>query len=142
MADTVAMKIGHMQGGQVATTAGVGIDVVRFYGRKGSLPEFTRQPSGHRDPAPEAVLDLQSMKRTEAPGPSLRAISERLLINREPDAKAADVEKLAEERPADPEERLCSLQEMEKILRKVMERWPGRGPTSECSILQCPAREA
>ena len=130
-----------MKSGPMAKTAGVGIDAVRFDGREGSLPGSTGQSSGSRDPASEAVPDLQSVKRAEASACSLNAISERLPINREPDAKAGDVEKPAEEEPADLEDPLHSLQEMKETFRKITERGPGRDPTSDCSILQSKGRE-
>ena len=131
-----------MKIGEVAKAAGVGIDAVRFYEREGLLPEPARQPSGYRDYAPEAVLDLRFIKRAKELGFSLKEISELLLINREPDAKAGDVKKLAEEKLADLEDKIRSLQRMKKALRKVTERCPGRGPTSGCSILQSLIREA
>ncbi len=125
-----------MKIGEVAKAAGVGIDAVRFYEREGLLPEPARQPSGYRDYSPDAVLDLQFIKRAKELGFSLKEISELLLINREPDATAGDVKKLAEEKLADLGDKIRSLQRMQKALREVAERCPGRGPTSDCSILR------
>jgi len=125
-----------MKIGQVAKAAGVGIDAIRFYEREGLLPEPDRQPSGYRDYAPEAVLDLQFIKRAKELGFSLKEIKDLLSINREPDTTASDVKKLAEEKLADLEDKIRSLQRMKKALRKVTESCPGRGPKSDCSILR------
>ncbi len=125
-----------MKIGEVAKAAGVGIDAVRFYEREGLLAEPDRRPSGYRDYAPEAVLDLRFIKRAKQLGFSLKEISELLLINHEPDATASDVKKLAEEKLADLEDKIRSLQRMKKALREVAESCPGRGPTSDCSILR------
>ncbi len=125
-----------MKIGEVAKAAGVGIDAVRFYEREGLLPEPDRQPSGYRDYAPEAVLDLRFIKRAKELGFSLKEISELLSISREQDATAGDVEKLAEAKLADLEDKIRSLQRMKKALREVAESCPGRGPTSDCSILR------
>ena len=90
-----------MKIGEVAKAAGVGIDAIRFYEREGLLPKPARQPSGYRDYAPEAVLDLRFIKRAKELGFSLREIFELLSINREPDATASDVQRLAEEKLVD-----------------------------------------
>ncbi len=42
--------------GEVAKAAGVGIETVRFYERKGLIPDPPRRPSGYRA-YPEAVVD-------------------------------------------------------------------------------------
>ena len=125
-----------MKIGEVAREAGVGIDAVRFYERQGLLPEPPRRPSGYREYAPDAVLDLRFIKRAKELGFSLREISELLSIGREPTATATDVKKLAEEKLTDLEDKIRSLQRMKRALRKVAESCPGRGPTSDCSILR------
>ncbi len=125
-----------MKIGEVAKAAGVGIDAVRFYEREGLLPEPARRPSGYREYSPDAVVDLRFIKRAKDLGFSLKEISELLSIEREPDAGAADVKALAEEKLADLEDKIRALQRMKKALRKVAESCPGRGPTSDCSILR------
>ena len=125
-----------MKIGEVAKAAGVGIDAVRFYEREGLLPEPDRRPSGYRDYSPDAVLDLRFIKRAKELGFSLKGISELLSIDREPDATAGDVKKLAEEKLADLEDKIRSLQRMKRALREVAKSCPGRGPTSDCSILR------
>ena len=125
-----------MKIGEVAKAAGVGIDAVRFYEREGLLPEPDRRPSGYRDYSSDAVLDLRFIRRAKELGFSLKEIKELLSINREPDATASDVKKLAEEKLADLEDKIRSLQRMKKALRDVAELCPGRGPLSDCSILR------
>ena len=124
-----------MKIGEVAKAAGVGIDAVRFYEREGLLPEPARRPSGYREYSLDAVTDLSFIKRAKELGFSLKEISDLLLINRAPNATAADVKTLAEAKLADLELKIRSLQRMKRALRKVAESCPGRGPTSDCSIL-------
>lgn len=125
-----------MKIGEIAKAAGVGIDTVRFYEREGLLPKPARRPSGYREYAPDAVLDLRFIKRAKELGFSLKEISELLSIGREPTATAADVKKLAEEKLADLENKIRSLQRMKRALQKVVKECPGRGPTGDCSILR------
>lgn len=125
-----------MKIGEVAKAAGVGIDAVRFYEREGLLPEPARRPSGYREYSSDVVMDLHFIKRAKELGFSLKEISELLSIGREPDATAGDVKRLAEEKLADLEDKIRSLQRMKRALRKVAESCPGSGPISDCSILQ------
>ncbi len=125
-----------MKIGEVAKAAGVGIDAVRFYEREGLLPAPPRRPSGYRKYSRDAVLDLRFIRRAKELGFSLREISELLSISRDTKATAADVKRLAEEKLADLADKIRSLQRMKKALREVAERCPGRGPTSDCSILR------
>ncbi len=125
-----------MKIGEVASAAGVGIDAVRFYEREGLLPKPARRPSGYRDFSPDAVLDLRFIKRAKELGFSLKEISELLAIDREPSATAGAVKQIAEEKLADLEDKIRSLQRMKRALRAVATTCPGRGPASDCSILR------
>ena len=125
-----------MKIGEVAKAAGIGIDAVRFYEREGLLPHPARQPSGYRDYSPDAVLGLRFIKRAKELGFSLKEISELIAIDRDPDATAGDVKKLAEEKLTDLADKIRSLQRMKRALREVAESCPGRGPTRDCPILR------
>jgi len=48
--------------GQVASDAGVSIDTVRFYERRGVIPVAQRQPSGYRE-YPSSTIDRIRMAR-------------------------------------------------------------------------------
>jgi DNA-binding transcriptional MerR regulator len=52
-----------MKIGQVATEAGVTVDTVRFYERRGLLPAPRRRPSGYRD-YPAATAERIRLART------------------------------------------------------------------------------
>jgi DNA-binding transcriptional MerR regulator len=51
-----------MKIGQVASAAGVSIDTVRFYERRGVLPEPARRPSGYRE-YPASTVERIRMAR-------------------------------------------------------------------------------
>lgn len=57
-----------MRVGEVAARAGVGIDTVRFYERRGVLPRAARLRSGYRSFAPEAVARLVFAKKLRSLG--------------------------------------------------------------------------
>jgi DNA-binding transcriptional MerR regulator len=67
-----------MKIGELARQAGVTIDTVRFYERRGVLPAPARRPSGYRDYGTGTVRRLQLARRMQALGLSLDEIVEAL----------------------------------------------------------------
>jgi MerR family transcriptional regulator, mercuric resistance operon regulatory protein len=67
-----------MRIGEVAAQAGVNVQTIRFYERRGLLREPRRLPSGYRDYPVEVVKLIRFIKRTQKQGFSLQEI-ERLL---------------------------------------------------------------
>ena len=55
---------GYVTIGEMAKSAGVGVETVRFYEREGLLPEPPRRSSGYRQYSLEAVRRLQFIRRT------------------------------------------------------------------------------
>ena len=62
--------------GDLAATAGVGIDTVRYYERRGLLPEPPRTTSGYRQYTDDDVARLQHVLRAKALGFTLAEIRE------------------------------------------------------------------
>ena len=125
-----------MKIGEVARAAGIGIDAVRFYEREGLIPEPPRRPSGYREYAPEVVVSLRFIRNAKELGFSLREISELLRLEAAEGATAGEIKSLAEAKLEDIADRIRALQRMRRALRKLVERCPGRGPLSDCSILR------
>ncbi len=96
--------------GEVAKAAGVGVETVRFYERKGLIPDPPRRPSGYRA-YPEADVDqIVFIRYAKKLGFSLEEIR-------------------------DIESRIRRLQRWRRTLRKLAEACDERRPTSECPIL-------
>ncbi|MFL6145043.1 MAG: MerR family transcriptional regulator [Labedaea sp.] len=57
-----------MKIGQVAEAAGVSVDTVRFYERRGVLPAAQRRPSGYREFTPAAVDRIRTAKALQELG--------------------------------------------------------------------------
>lgn len=130
-----------MKIGEVARRAGIGIDAVRFYERRGLIPAPSRRPSGYRDYPPEVVLDLRFIRKAKDLGFTLDEIRELRSLDRSPNASAAEIRDAARSKLADIEERIRSLQKMRRALRKAVRDCPGQGPTAACSILRSLAGE-
>ncbi|SMD25256.1 MerR family transcriptional regulator [Kibdelosporangium aridum] len=67
-----------MKIGQVAEQAGVSVDTVRFYERRGVLPAAQRRPSGYRMFAPDAVDRIRMAKALQDLGFTLDEIVDAL----------------------------------------------------------------
>ena len=67
-----------MRVGEVAERAGVNVETLRYYERRGLLPTPHRTPSGHRRYDDETVRFLVAIKETQAVGFTLAEIAEYL----------------------------------------------------------------
>ena len=121
--------------GQLAKNAQVNVETVRYYERRGLLPKPPRRESGYREYPLDAVARLQFIKRAKELGFSLKEILELFSLRIDPHTTCGDVKKRAEHKIADIEERIRILQGMKKALAKLAGQCKGRGPTTECPIL-------
>ena len=71
-----------LRSGQVAEAAGVNIQTLRYYERRGLLPEPERSPGGHRLYGGEAVTVLRVIKAAQRLGFTLEEVAELLEAGR------------------------------------------------------------
>jgi MerR family mercuric resistance operon transcriptional regulator len=121
--------------GKVARGAGLAIDTVRYYEREGLLEEPARTASGYRHYRPDAVARLRFIRQAKDLGFTLSEIRELLTLKVAPGKSCADVRARAQGKIADVEQRIAQLDRMKRALVKLAAACSGRGPTSECPIL-------
>ncbi len=122
--------------GQVAADAGVNIQTVRYYERRGLLPRAPRTASGYRQYDPDAVARLRFIKRAQDLGFSLEEIAELLELRVEHGAACAAVEAKANEKIAMVEKKIGELERMKTVLVELSRACDLREPTSDCPILE------
>lgn len=122
--------------GQLAKLANVNLETIRYYERRGLIPEPPRNKSGHRAYSLEAVKRTIFIKRSQALGFSLREISELLLLRVEPGTTCADVKVRVERKIEDIEKKITDLEQMRKALLRLAQRCTGKGPVGHCPILE------
>ncbi len=122
--------------GQLAKTAGVNIETIRYYERRGLIPRPSRRESGYRQYTRETVTRIQFIKRTKGLGFSLREILELLSLRLDPATTCVDVKKRAEIKISDIEEKIQTLKRMKKTLTALTMECKGSGPASLCPILE------
>ncbi len=122
--------------GKVAQRAGVGIETVRFYERRGLIDEPPRGPSGYRHYPESVVLRLLFVRRAKDLGFTLNEIKELLSLRLDPQTTCADVKQRAETKIADIEEKMRSLRRMKQSLVQLTKSCSGNGPANDCPILE------
>lgn len=121
---------------EVARQAGVNVETLRFYERKGLLPMPPRRTSGYRDYPPEAVGRVRFIKRAQELGFTLKEVQELLSLGEASRAKAAQVRRLAEAKAADIERKIEDLQAIKRTLEGLLSACDGRGPAASCPIIE------
>jgi DNA-binding transcriptional MerR regulator len=74
--------------GEVAERAGVNVETLRYYERRGLLPEPPRSEGGHREYGADAIRFIRAVKEAQSLGFSLAEIEEYLRLTRR-DPRAA-----------------------------------------------------
>ena len=120
--------------GTLAKRAGVSIDTVRYYERGGLLAPQTRLASGYRRYTALEVARLRFIRRAQALGFSLKEVKELLALSKLRDV--ARVRRTAQEKLADVEERIASLERIRKGLAGLIAACPGHGRAADCPILK------
>ena len=122
--------------GQLAKQSEVNIDTIRFYERKGLLPEPERRPSGYRVYNSDSVDRLRFIVHGKELGFSLAEISDLLTLKVDPTTSCRDVKLRAEAKIASVREKIASFQKIERALTKLSNDCHGVGPLGDCPILE------
>ncbi len=122
--------------GQVAQQAGVKIETVRYYERQGLIPPPPRRESGYRQYPEETVARVRFVRKAQGLGFTLREIAGLLALRVGPDTTCGDVKMRAEEKIADIEGKIRTLQRMREVLTELAASCSGSGSAGECPILE------
>jgi MerR family mercuric resistance operon transcriptional regulator len=127
--------------GRLAKEAGVNLETVRFYERRGLLPRPPRSASGYRLFPAEAARRLRFIRRAQELGFSLKEVGELLSLRVSRGTTSAAIRARAEAKIADIQEKIRSLESMKKTLQKLTKVCDGCAPLAECPILDSLDRE-
>jgi len=126
----------QMSIGELAKSASVNIETIRFYERRGLIPKPPRNKSGHRVFSNDDVLRTNFIKRAQALGFSLKEISELLSLRVESGVTCGDVKTRVDMKIKDVENRIADLEDMRDALGRLSRKCTGKGPISECPFLE------
>jgi MerR family transcriptional regulator, mercuric resistance operon regulatory protein len=119
--------------GGLARAAGVGVETVRYYQRRGLLPEPPRPPGEIRRYGDQDLRRLRFIRRAQAAGFTLEQIGELLALDRTGDR--ARVRELASNRLAALDERIAELEQSRAALERLRSTCAS-GSKGPCPILE------
>ncbi len=123
--------------GRAARHAGVGVETIRFYERKGLINQPLRPlDASFRVYPAETVRRIRFIREAQEIGFSLREIDELLSLRADPSADSADVRRRAIAKRDEVEQKIAHLQRIHGALEELISACPGRGAVRECSIME------
>lgn len=128
--------MGQLTIGDVAAQASVHVETLRYYERRGLVAKPPRSTSNYRLYPEDTVRRLRFIKHAQQLGFSLKEIKELLSLRAAPRARCADVRQRAAAKIKDINAKIVALQAMKKALTKLVAECSGRGPITECPILE------
>jgi DNA-binding transcriptional MerR regulator len=114
-----------MRIGDVAERAGVNVETLRYYERRGLVPEPVRSPGGHRDYDDDTVRFVRAVKEAQTLGFSLAEIEEYMsLTRRAPSRAPAEGRRRLTAKLEEIDEKIAALRRMRAgVERALYERW-------------------
>ncbi len=124
---------------EAAGQAGVNVQTMRYYERRGLLPKPPRRTSGYREFPDEAVRVVRFIKRAQDLGFSLDEVEELLRLRRQSGRNRARIRAVAEQKIRQIEQKISELERMKRALRTLVHSCH-EGGTLECPIIEALAK--
>ena len=121
--------------GSLAKQAGVGVETVRFYERRGLVRRPARPGTGYRSYPEDAVARIRFIRNAQALGFTLQEVKDLLALRVTAGTSCAAVRSRATAKVADVNRRLTELECIRKALERLIAVCPGRGALVNCGIL-------
>jgi MerR family mercuric resistance operon transcriptional regulator len=122
--------------GEAARRAGVGVETIRFYERRGLVAQPTPPPNQRVRLYPaETVKRIRFIRQAQQLGFSLREIEELLALRADPNADCSEVRAQAIAKLQQVRAKVEQMREIGAALEAVIVVCPGQGGLQGCSIL-------
>ncbi len=125
----------YMTIGQLATRAGVNVQTVRYYERRGLVHPAARRQSGYREFAPDDVRRIHFVKGAQQLGFTLKEIADLLALRVESTRACGQVQTQAEGKIAEIDLKLRGLRQMKRTLQHLVGDCKRREQTDACPVL-------
>jgi MerR family copper efflux transcriptional regulator len=136
------MAIG-MTIGRAAERAGVGVETIRFYERRGLIKQPTRpQSGGYRIYDGEVIERIRFIRQAQELGFSLREIADLLSLRADPTADCGHVRTQALAKRGEVDGKIAQLQHIRGALDVLIATCPGGGALRACTILEALAGQS
>jgi MerR family transcriptional regulator, copper efflux regulator len=122
---------------EVAARAGVGVETIRFYERKGIIARPLKPTTGgFRNYPPETVNRVRFVRQAQTLGFSLNEIEELLLLKADPKTDCTDVRMRAQTKLEEVNDKIANLAAIQIALENLIRECRGQKKASNgCPIL-------
>ncbi len=122
---------------KAAKNAGVGVETIRFYERKGLIEQPPKPiDGGFRVYPEETVARIRFIRQAQEIGFSLREIEELLSLRADPSADCSEVRERAAAKLEEVDRKMEQLGRIRSALDELIAACPGRGALRACSIME------
>lgn len=122
--------------GALASAVGVGRETIRFYERRGLIPDPPRSKAGYREYPTETVRRVRFIRRAQGLGFTLAEISELLELRVSDAATCGAVAANAREKLDQVQSKVADLNRIGAALEMLVARCASREKTGDCPILE------
>jgi MerR family mercuric resistance operon transcriptional regulator len=126
--------------GRLAHVAGVGVETVRYYQRRGLLPQPSPTRGAYRQYPPAAAARLRFIRRAQQLGFTLDEISSLLQLSDGTDRRS--IRRITAARLAQLRERMADMQRMASALEHVLHECERAERAPRCPIIETIAEGA
>jgi len=132
------MVLVDMTIGKLAKAAGVGVETIRFYERKGLIKKPQRKAGGFRHYSTEEAFRIKFIKRAQELGFTLKEVKDLLELQSKRKITGAEVRAKADQKIKDIKKKISDLKRMETSLVELC-RVCGEGEQAirECRVFDC-----
>lgn len=121
---------------ELATQAGVNIETLRYYERRGLLPPPEREKNGYRRYTSAALDRIRFIKRAQGLGFSLEEIEELMQLGPAKGRQRQRVRRLAEQKLTTIESKIDELENMRAALRRLVASCEHGAAEAVCPIIE------
>ena len=130
-----------LRSGELAKRAGVGVETLRFYERRGLLAKPVRTPAGYRQYPEHEVERIRFIRRARDLGFSIAEIRHLFELSRKPGRPCLDFCDAMDAKLDELQERIRELTEKHRVLERLRKECPECVPMEECLVLSPPDEE-
>lgn len=127
--------------GQLAKATKVNLETLRYYERRGLLPEPLRSSSGYRQYPESEIKRIHFIKHAQGLGFSLKEIQELLAIKATTKASCQKTRTTVQGKIKDIDSKISLLEEIKKSLSTLEKQCAKKKPQTGCPIIEYLERE-
>jgi MerR family mercuric resistance operon transcriptional regulator len=123
--------------GRLAHAAGVGVETIRFYEKRGLVARPQKPSNGYRSYQPTDLARIQFIKRAQSIGFTLSEIGELIRLEEDSRSQCGDVQARALDKIRAIDDKLSDLQRMRVELERLSTHCVSTQPLAQCGLSNC-----